>query len=410
MSLLLRPFFLASLLVAALLIGAIEWVHIGRENDVGVGPSRFCEESDQPTASGALSGGPPASPPGVSFPLPSGLSVHLSAPGERIVDPRRPSLDARLALRYEPILEIAKEDRFWPIAVPTVLALRARQAGGAGETQTQFVIPGKLRRNAKLSDLRPRGSPDEFIDFPTKINHTQDAFCSVGHALGIPLSNLAQWRSRPDALRDAVANTAQIYFFVRRLPRGGEEVQYWFFYPYNYYPTLIGAAILTNPIGADYLNSDFHEGDFEHIAVDGVEKPGGSLDVRSVLMARHSGEDRTLAWDGSDGLQRIGDHPVVYVSLGGHASYNSCGPEPRHPGTPLGPFVHLTDWTLCDSTQAFILSAQTPLVNLRDVSWACWPGHFGGVPRLPLPQYFVAGPPSPLRRGDNAAAAGCPPV
>jgi hypothetical protein len=90
-------------------------------------------------------------------------------------------------------------------------------------------------------------------------------------------------------------------------------------------------------------------------------------------MARHAHENRTLRWSSSD-LELSGSHPVVYAGLGGHASYEGCGKKLRRPK----PFVVLLDWAICGENRVFTLPADTPLVDLRSVPWACWPGHFGG--------------------------------
>ena len=45
-------------------------------------------------------------------------------------------------------------------------------------------------------------------------------------------------------------------------------LEYWFFYPYNYYPTVIDSGLMDQaPIAGDRANVDLHQGDWEHVDV-----------------------------------------------------------------------------------------------------------------------------------------------
>jgi len=296
--------------------------------------------------------------------------------------------DAELARRYEPILNVGKADRFWPIPVPTVLRFELEKHFTTLVSRTRTLEP------VGISDLRPNGGPGQYLDYPAQLDHVEDEFCSQGRALGILTTDLAQWRLDPDLLEPA--RSAQFYFFDHPVKGGGRDLQYWFFYALNYLPELTdNATFLIDPISSIAANADFHEGDFEHVTVQ-LRDRGGALVPTAVKMARHKGEDRTIPWDSPE-LQRSGDHPVVYAGFGGHASYERCGRHNRHA---LG-FIRLTDWALCGETRNFVFGSETPLVDLRGVSWACWPGHFGEVPRSSIiPELLVAGPRSPYFQDD----------
>lgn len=333
-----------------------------------------------PTEPGEATPAPPPPPPGIPFEPP--LQGTAGAGEADLV---------RNALAYEPVLKVAKADRFWPVPVPVVLGLSMGE-----DRRTQFVGGGDAPHDALLSDLRLDGGKADFVDHPAAVEHVQDEFCSVGRALGIAGPDLARWASFPDLLHPA--RSAQFYLLARRRAGGGEDLQYWFFYPYNYLPLVtFNPLVMRDPIGATLAAADFHEGDFEHVTVRlRRADPDGELRPVAVEMARHAHENRTLRWSSPE-LKLHGSHPVVYAGLGGHASYEGCGRKLRHPKR----FVWLLDWALCGADRVFTLPANTPLVDLRSVPWACWPGHFGEVPQDPVRELRVAGPESPLYQAGN---------
>lgn len=327
----------------------------------------------------------PAGPAPEAEPLATLPTPHRAHGGEAAID----GPDAPLARQYEPILNVAKADRFWPVSVPAVLDLELN------ERFTRFVSRKRVSDHASLADLRPSGGAGQYLDYPAQLDHVEDEFCSLSHALGIPARDLAQWQSNPDLLDPA--RSAQFYFFDRPVGQRGRDLQYWFFYPLNYLPELTDDfTFLGDPISSIVANVDFHEGDFEHVTVH-LRTRGAALVPTGVTMARHKGEDKPIAWD-SRKLQLVGDHPVVYAGFGGHASYEKCGPQVRHA---LG-FIPLVDWTLCGQEQNFTFGAKTPLVDLRSVSWPCWPGHFGELPPHPVFELLVEGPRSPYFQDDLA--------
>lgn len=373
--------FLEVLLFALLFPVANEaWLRVHGERQRFLGqPCR--EASDEPVSTLALY--TPAPVAAVESPTP------LAAP-ERAIggEPVISGPEAALAKRYEPILNVAKVDRFWPVPVPTALDLNL------GERFTRFVSRARTSPHARLSDLRPNGGARQYLDYPAALDHVEDEFCSLGHALHIPATDLAQWRYRPDLLEPA--RSAQFYFFNRPVGKRGKDLQYWFFYPLNYLPELTDDfSFLGDPISSIAANVDFHEGDFEHVTVQ-LRPRGDEVVPTAVKMARHKGEDKPLPWS-SPKLQLAGDHPVVYAGFGGHASYEKCGPQVRRA---LG-FIPLVDWTLCGDEQNFVFGAETPLVDLRSVPWPCWPGHFGELPPRPVFELLVEGPRSPFFQ-DNA--------
>jgi hypothetical protein len=382
------------LVLLALVIWGAVYVAQVESHVFGGLQSSACRQSAQP---GGLAEVPV--PPVPDAPIGSRAPAGAAEPQVELTDSAG---EAELARRYEPILRIADADRFWPVAVPTMLE------GAEGEPRTSLHKADGDSGDATLESLVPSGSSDDYLDYPAAFDDVQAEFCWVGHALHIPVSALARWRSKPWLLHPA--RSAQIYFLKRPYPNGAEDLQYWFFYPLNYLPVLAEASFPDDPIDATVFAADFHEGDFEHVTVrlrpDRQAEPGpdGSppLSPTGVEMARHKSEQKTLGWH-SAGLQRRGTHPVVYVGFGGHASYSECGRQVR----PIDFLIHLVDWSLCGTATTFTLGPRTALVDLRHVSWPCWPGHFGEVPHPQIENLFVPGPPSPFFQAGNRAAVPC---
>jgi hypothetical protein len=140
--------------------------------------------------------------------------------------------------------------------------------------------------------------------------------------------------------------------YGRVVPEGDELwLQYWFFYFLNDYQLAWGI--------------DVHEGDWEMVQLripTGVEEP----DV--ACYAQHNACE-LRPWER---VRRDGDHPLVFVGRGSHASF-------------FDPGYHPTDFYDITSGER---QPQTP-VRLMDVTdapaWLEWPGHWGRTRRTKYP-------------------------
>jgi hypothetical protein len=127
-------------------------------------------------------------------------------------------------------------------------------------------------------------------------------------------------------------------------------------------------------------------------------------------MARHSYEGQFVPWSSPE-LTFDQGHVVLQAAFGGHPTYlPGCGFRPRKVTHDLS-----GDWLSCGSGRFAFRAATTPLVDLAQTPWACWPGHFGEATTLELnhagvPEnvadsvkhfVFVAGPNSPLQQAEN---------
>jgi len=339
---------------------------------------------------------------GASAPLLTGAPVAVEAP---VTFTDAPQL-AILALAYQPSVAMSVADRFWPVAVSAALH------EDAGATRTCLVVGGRcIRRPPSLRDLEAGGSADDYLSYPAGLTSIDGQRIDFEQGIGIARQLIDNWVKAPQAL-DPFAS-AQVYFYdggvrqwagmLQGMPRTSEaflNLEYWFFYPYNYLPTLVDRDdMLDHPYNSSLFTTDYHEGDWEHVDVL-LAYP--SLVPRYLYMARHSGEGAAVAW-GASTLAMDGGHPIVYPALGGHPTYDTCGGHRR-----AKTYNALEDWVDCNLPMFLFSWTTTPLVDLKAAKWSCWPGHFGKAPASlrqlppPLNLVYAAGPPSPLRQGENS--------
>ena len=115
--------------------------------------------------------------------------------------------------------------------------------------------------------------------------------------------------------RQAVDSGEAPYTYFGRVVRQNNWIvlQYWFFYFYNNWRS-------------GYFGANDHEADWENISVFLSETEGGQVNPEWVAYAVHdfSGDDLRRRWDDPE-LEKSGDHPVVHVAAGSHASYFAAG-------------------------------------------------------------------------------------
>ncbi len=254
----------------------------------------------------------------------------------------RETQERALARKYQPILSVDKDDRFWPVSVRTVFGLRG---GRAGNTRTCLKAPGTddCDRLAKPGDLPWIGATNEWVEFPGKDFDERDQARTVRAALGA---------GNP-------YTSAQMYFLVagRNARTSLTSLQYWFFYPFNY-QRLQG-------VGA---RAGFHEGDFESVGV----LLSASGRPAYVWTARHGSEGERFAY-AEPGLAKAGEHVRVHAARGSHATYATCG---RHHRPLLRGAVD--DQVACPQDTPLVFEPHaTPLADLALAPWTCFQGRFG---------------------------------
>ncbi|MEA2400561.1 MAG: hypothetical protein QOK00_964 [Thermoleophilaceae bacterium] len=337
-----------------------------------------------------------------------------STKDEPLVADRTPPTLAKLALKYQPTVLTTVADRFWPTSVASVLAEVG--ADGKGVCLSEGT-PCSLHRPT-LGDLTPSGKADHYLDLPERLKGDPTAqFLAFtrGQSLGDDLA--LNWLNAPAALK--VWRTARVYFYYggpvehpelyRTDSKDLIALQYWFFYPYNYYPTVVNRHLmLAQPIAGDRVNTDLHEGDWEHVVV--LLDKQRPHDPRFLYTARHDKEGELFFWGDVDFDEQT--HPVVQAAFGGHPTYPAgCEQQPRRLLKKQS-----SDWLVCATGRYAFRASVVPLVDLGLAPWSCWPGHFGEATakqrkNAALPEYRperwhsklvqVAGPRSPLYQRGN---------
>ncbi len=356
--------------------------------------------------------------------------------GEPPIEQTSPGI-ATLARRYQPTVLVTASDPFWPVSVGAVMDDRGPNGQVTCLQGFGATCPAKPPRAAPTpADLHAAGSgPDDFLEYPVSPALTTGP--------GPQLADfLRGQQARPGGLptlRQRLANpglldpwtTAQVYFYFARNTNPATwpapdsaikgnliALQYWFFYAYNYYPTVFDAGLLPNaPVAGDLINTDLHQGDWEHVTV--------LLDAKTkqplwLYTARHSNEGQYYAWN-SPLLTFDEGHPVVQAALGGHPTYDAHCRESLRFNPALGVIRgRVADWVVCGSGRFAFRWQTTPLVDIAKTPWACWQGHFGvatpseigaaklkesSIQRTIDANYEVAGPRSPLWQAENGRLA-----
>jgi hypothetical protein len=385
----------------------------------------------------------PASSVGYLAPsLGTGVIVGPAPLGGRAVDGEPPieqtsSGIAALARRYQPTVLVTVADLFWPVSVGSVLADRGPDGQVTCLQEGKASCPAKTARPAPTTDdLGETGSgPDDFLQYPVSPALTT----SPSPQLAAFLRGQQAQPGRLPTLRQRLANpglidpwrTAEVYFYYARNTNPATwpapdraitgnfiALQYWFFYAYNYYPTVFDAGLLPDaPVAGDLINTDLHQGDWEHVTV--------LLDAKTkaplwVYTARHSNEGEYYAWN-SPLLTFDQGHVVVQAALGGHPTYDAHCRQSLRFNPALGVIRgRVADWVVCGSGRFAFRAQTTPLVDIAKTPWACWKGHFGvatpseigaaklkesSIQRTIDSNYQVAGPRSPLWQAENGRLA-----
>jgi hypothetical protein len=358
-------------------------------------------------------------------PAPPGGQAHDGEPP--IEQTNTPGAIAHLARLYQPTVEVTVADRFWPVSVGALLGDVDTDTGGRTDL-CHVTTPITCAPIQSLSGLDPGTSKSsDYLRYPAPLsNDPANQFRIFEDGQSVTTGTLHHWLATPDVLDPWY--TAQVYFYYAgpidrsRWPARALDpsvasgligLEYWFFYPFNYYPTAVGSSLMQDaPLSGDVTNTDLHQGDWEHVT---VLLYGKTLQPEWLYMARHADEGRFYPWT-SPTLTFDHGHPIIAAAFGGHPSYdNHCSARPRARVDNLS-----SDWVVCGSGRFAFRATTTPLVDLAQTNWACWKGHFGEAkPGLEVNAtgesdnvlssarefVFVAGPISPLWQAENGSLA-----
>jgi hypothetical protein len=377
----------------------------------------------RPRRAPCLGGAPPSAPakeqpslgPDVIGPA---APVNQAHDGEPPIEQTSTALIAARAREFQPTLEVSVADRFWPVSLGAVIAER----GAAGEP-TCLVQSRKPHRlcEPSPSKLEPTGSvAGDYLQLPVHLlreTSPERQFEAFERGQQIQPGTVDSWLANPTLLNPW--HTAQVYFYYAGvidrsrwpastqpsvLPTKVETLEYWFYYPYNYYPLKPRSNLMEDaPLAAMGRSVDYHQGDWEHMDV--LLDPENHKPLW-LYVARHDGEGQFIPW-ASAPLLLDHSHPVVQAAFGGHPTYAAACGEQRRAKTRN----FLSDWLVCGSPRFVFPAQDTPLVDLAATPWGCWQGHFGeAIPGREVPEnvfdellhvVWVAGPSSPLQQAEN---------
>jgi hypothetical protein len=111
-----------------------------------------------------------------------------------------------------------------------------------------------------------------------------------------------------------MANQERYRYHGRVLRQDGWIVlQYWLFYPFNDWRS-------------GFFGANDHEADWEKIFIYLSESEAGEVSPEWVAYAAHNytGDNLRRRWDDPE-VEKVGEHPVIYVGAGSHASYYAPG-------------------------------------------------------------------------------------
>ena len=256
-------------------------------------------------------------------------------------------VDEALLRRFEPVARYTRGDRFFPMDAEHYARACSLWVERPGEEAVCLVPHGKLTlerlaqpdpdefgavRYLRFTD--PRNAKDLIRQDARRARESrQDAFragrgrlARVGYVSRImdtlfSLALLARGRvpgSTAAAGRVAYSHILtenEHYRYHGRVVRqdGWVVLQYWFFYAFNDWRS-------------GFFGANDHEADWEKVFVYLSESPSGALAPVWTAYSSHEYEGNILRrrWDDPE-LEKVGEHPVVYVCAGSHSNQYAAG-------------------------------------------------------------------------------------
>ena len=258
--------------------------------------------------------------------------------------------------RFEPVIRSTKGDKFYPMDVEPYVRACSLWVQRPGEEAVCVVPSGKLdlERIAQqpldeagavhflkfidLRDVKNLGSRGgRFKVFRRRaargFRESREAFragrgrlARVGYVSRFvdalySIALLARGRVPGESAAAAsiayerIISEHEHYSYHGRVVRqdGWLVLQYWLFYPFNDWRS-------------GFFGANDHEADWETVFVYLSESETGEVNPEWVAYAAHdyTGDNLRRRWDDPE-VEKVGEHPVVYVGAGSHASYYAPG-------------------------------------------------------------------------------------
>ena len=255
---------------------------------------------------------------------------------------------ASLLKRFEPVLKFTQGERFFPYHVDAYVA-KANLWVKASKKPAEELLSEDQLDLGKLGDVRLEGANTiHYLQFISPVNlaemaefrinelreavrnrdfhPTRSRLARVGYLarlLDVMFSLFLFLRGRVpgDSMAAALitfnkmlSNNRSFKYYGRVIQQSGWTVlQYWYFYPFNNWRT-------------GFYGANDHEADWEMVNIYCHQIEDGEFQPAWVGYACHnfSGDNLRRHWDDSE-LEKVGEHPVVYVGGGSHASYFQRG-------------------------------------------------------------------------------------
>ncbi len=277
-----------------------------------------------------------------------------------------PHPDEALLRRFEPVLRCTKGDRFFPMDTGPYVRVCSLWVQRPGREPVRVVPANKLTLETLPQQPLDGSGVVHFLRFTDPQNLPEGESWGVGALRERAVRGLKETREAFRAGRGRLARVGYISRFVdalysiallargrvpgeaagsaaityRRVMEEGEGyayhgrvtrqegwtvLQYWLFYPFNDWRS-------------GFFGANDHEADWEKVHVYLAETGGGELRPEWVAYASHnySGDNLRRRWDDPE-VEKVGEHPVVYVAAGSHASYYAPGEYLTELDLPLPP-------------------------------------------------------------------------
>ena len=268
--------------------------------------------------------------------------------------PGPPHPDEALLRRFEPVMRCTKGDRFFPMDVGPYVGASSLWVQRPGEEPVRVAHGGGLTLETLAQQPLDGAGAVHFLKFTDPQDLPEGKAGSVGALRDRAVQGLRGTREAFRAGRGRLARVGYVSRFVDalysialmargRVPgeaAGGAAItysrvmeeqegyayhgrvvrqenwtvlQYWLFYPFNDWRS-------------GFFGANDHEADWEKVHVYLAEAGDGALRPEWVAYASHNytGDNLRRRWDDPE-VEKVGEHPVVYVAAGSHASYYAAG-------------------------------------------------------------------------------------
>ncbi|MDP9410702.1 MAG: hypothetical protein M3P70_09395 [Actinomycetota bacterium] len=259
-----------------------------------------------------------------------------------------------LLRRFEPVIRSTRGDKFYPMDVAPYVRACSLWVQRAGEEAACVVPGGKLSLDSLAQQPLDEAGAVHFLKFTDADDLGPDArgrrlrlfrrrakdfkesraafragrgrLARVGYISRFvdalySIALLARGRVPGEAAAAAsvayerIMKEREHYRYHGRVIRqdGWVVLQYWLFYPFNDWRS-------------GFFGANDHEADWEKIFVYLSESEEGEVEPEWVAYAAHNytGDNLRRRWDDPE-VEKVGEHPVIYVGAGSHASYYAPG-------------------------------------------------------------------------------------